>query len=87
MINNYPTSLLINRANLLEAKKRRFIVQQEAMLEFDTELDLRQPNEATFFFGDCEGKQVFLPIEEYASNGEKIISQMIGYDGKNEVWI
>ncbi len=78
-----PTDVLIKNGNKIESKKRRFIVQQEAMIEIDTELDSRAPDEKTFHFGN----NIFLPLEEYDQNGQLIISEVIGYDGQEAIWL
>lgn len=54
----------------------------------DQELDLRQPDIAAWYFGDCAGQLVFIPNEpEYDNNGQPIINEVIGYDEKGgEVW-
>ncbi len=91
MLSNYPDWFLINYQPVKHIWRfgddHQSPKQYVTTLPISQELDLRQPNEAIFFFGDCEGKQVFLPIEEYDSNGKKIVTELIGYDNEgNEVW-
>jgi len=78
-----PTWRLVQNANLINNN------YPEIIELIDKELDLRKPDEATFYFGDCAGKQVFIPIEpEYDNDGMPIASEMIGYDDKgNEVFV
>ncbi len=50
---------------------------------YGQELDLRNPEQAAWYFGDCAGKLVFIPIVPEFD----IESEMMGYDDKgSEVW-
>ncbi len=81
-VSHWPDWYLIQRANELPP---RFYLVETVMVE---ELDLRKPNEATSYFGDCAGKAIFIPIEpEHDSNGQPIIEEVIGYDEEGEIWI
>ena len=56
--------------------------------EIDAELDRRAPDEAEFLFGTFDGQDIFLPIEEHDSNGNLIITEVIGYDNEGGlIWL
>lgn len=57
-------------------------------LVIDEELDLRAPNEAASYFGDCAGKAIFIPIEpEYDSTDQPILTETIDHDDQGDVFI
>jgi hypothetical protein len=57
-------------------------------MNYPTAENTRVPDEATIFFGIFDGVEVFIPVKEYDSTGQEIISEMIGFanDGQ-EVWV
>ncbi len=83
-LSKYTTGFLINYSNNIITE---YIDWSDETKNIDTELDNRRPDEATFFFGDCDGQDIFLPIEEYDSNGNLIISEVIGYDNGEAIWL
>ncbi len=85
-LSNYPSFLLIQDANVSE---REVSTEFENWIEYiDHELDLRQPNEAASYFGDCAGKAIFIPVEpEYDSTGQPILTKVIGHDEQGEIWL
>ncbi len=88
-LSNWPDYLLIERANKIDKTWPSLLSKLVTFQEIDNELNLRQPNIAAWYFGDCDGQLIFVPCEpEYDSKGYPIISEMIRYsnDGK-EVWI
>lgn len=84
-LSNYPDWKLIEAGNKTEellGSCNKF----GGDLDINIELDLRNPEQAAWYFGDCAGELVFIPTEpEFDSNGQPIISEMMGYDDKGGV--
>ena len=88
-LSNWPDYLLIQEMNryvqeAIDAQGFRSGPPQAP----DLELDLRKPDIASWYFGDCDGQVVFIPSEpEYDSERQPILSEMMGYNDKGgEVW-
>lgn len=85
----YPSFILFQKADKWDVvTPYRGAELQYVWNPYDIELDSRAPLDTHYYFGDCAGKLVFLPIEKYDNRGQFITSEMIGYDGQgNEVWL
>lgn len=84
MLSSYPDYLLITKANKLEWSLEHWQGNLE-LASFDHELDLRKPDEAAYYFGDCDGQAIFIPAElEYDGEGQPIASEMVGYSEEGE---
>ncbi len=85
-LSNYPDYLLIREANRIESYGYDWSGEE---ILIDDILDfIRKPDEATFWFGDCASKAIFIPIEpEYDSNGQPIVEEVAGYDEQGEIWL
>ncbi len=83
-LSNWPDYLLIDKANHWQIP----IAHNQAIDNLiDQELDLRKPNVAAWYFGDCDGQVIFIPNEpEYDRDGQPIVSEMIEYNEGEEVW-
>lgn len=77
MLSNIPTWRLIEILNTPKYEPRAS--------EMDEELESRAPNEASYYFSDCAGEPIFIPIElECDHDGNPIFEEMIGYDEKGD---
>ncbi len=85
MLSNWTDYRLIELCNSAEATGHL----SNLLRVYDEELDLRQPDIAAWYFGDCAGKLIFIPIElEYDSEGQPVVSEAIGCSDEGEqVWI
>ncbi len=83
-LSNWPDYILIQKCNHIEKEGSH----SNLLRAFDSELDLRNPQQAAWYFGDCAGQLIFIPVErEYDSEGQPIVSEMMGYSDKGEeVW-
>lgn len=83
-LSNIPDWKLIKAGNEVEEMITNWFRDD---LLIDQELDLRNPEQAAWYFGDCDGQIVFIPSEpEYDSEGQLIASEVVGYNEGNEIW-
>ncbi len=84
-LSNYPTHKLIHDVKIYAISP--LFRDDDIVSDIDQELDLRQPDIAAWYFGDCDGQPVFIPIEpECDGEGKPIVSEAIGYSEGEEIW-